>query len=192
MKLTEVRRGHVVILEGVYYRVTDIDHRTRGNLRGFIQVSLKNLSTGATSTKRFASTDTLDAAHLSKKNCQYLYPEGKSFVFMDNTSYEQFNLDEEVVGDVMKFIRLNDSVVINYLDDNPVEVDLPAAVTLQVVEADPAIRGNTASGNVTKRAVTDTGLEIKVPQHIGPGDLVSVDTRTGEFLSRAKQKEGEE
>lgn len=188
LKLTEVRRGHVVKLDdGVYYKVMDLDHRTRGNLRGFIQVTLKNMQTGSTATKRFASTDSLESAYLSKKNCQYLYPEGKMWVFMDNTSYEQFHLDEDVCGDAMKYVRLNQDVVVNCLDDKPVEIELPAAVTLEVVEADPAIRGNTAT-NVTKRAVCDTGLEIKVPQHVGPGDLVSIDTRTGEFLSRAKKE----
>lgn len=189
LKLTEVRKGHVVKLDdGVYYRVMDIDHRTRGNLRGFIQVTLKNMQSGSTATKRFASTDSLESAYLSKKTCQYLYPEGKSWVFMDNANYEQFSLDEEVAGEAMKYIRLNQDVVINYLDENPVEIELPAAVTLKVVESEPSIRGNTAT-NVTKKAVCDTGLEIKVPQHVVVGDLVSIDTRTGEFLSRKKEEE---
>ena len=185
-QLTKIRKGNIVKMDDTFFKVMGMDHITPGNKGGIVQLKIKNLTTGATSTKRFNSTDSIDTAFLSKRNCQYLYPEGNGWVFMDNETYEQFTLHEDVTGDAMKFVRLNSDVTVAELDGNPVEVELPAAVTLEVVEAEPAIKGNTATG-VTKKVVCDTGLEVRAPQHIDVGELISVDTRSGDFLGRAKE-----
>jgi len=185
-QLTKIRKGNIVKLDDTFYKVMGMDHITPGNKRGIVQLKIKNLTTGATAVRRFASSESIDTAFLSKRSCQYLYPEGSGWVFMDNETYEQFTLQEDVVGDAMKFVRLNSDVLVAELDGTPVEVELPASVVLEVVEAEPAIKGNTATG-VTKKVVCDTGLEVKVPQHIEVGETISVDTNNGDFLGRAKE-----
>jgi elongation factor P len=186
VQATQINKGAVITLDGVYHKVIERDHKTPGNKRGIIHLKLKNLEAGGHVSKRFATSDFLDTAYISKRNCQYLYQEPTGYVFMDNESYEQFTLSEDLVGEQMKFVPLNADVSIGYIDDRPMELDLPASMSLTVVESEPAIRGNTATG-VTKLAVTDTGLEVKVPQHIEVGELISVDTRTGDFMGRAKE-----
>ncbi len=184
-QLTNIRKGNVVRIDGVVYQVMELEHRTPGNLRAFVQLKLKNMESGAQFVKRFSSTDALETVFLAKRPCQYLYPEGKTYVFMDNETYEQFNLGEDVVGDKMKFVPLNGEAVVLFLDERAADIELPSTIVLEITESEPAIRGNTAT-NVSKRAVTNTGLEVKIPQHVDVGERVVVDTRTGEFVSRAK------
>jgi elongation factor P len=186
VNLTQIRKGQVVKLDGQNYQVVDLEHRTPGNLRAFVQLKLKNMANGSQFTKRFSADEALETVFLEKRSCQYLYPEGKTFVFMDNETYEQSNLGEDVVGEKMHFIPLNSDVVVLYLDGAACDVEVPSSVILTIKESEPSIRGNTAT-NVTKRAVTETGLELKVPQHINEGDRVVVDTRTGDFISRSKE-----
>jgi len=185
-QLTQVRKGNVVKMDGDFFKVVDMHHNTPGNKGGIVQLKLKNLKTGGHINKRFNSTDSIDTAYLDRRSCQYLYQEGSGYVFMDNENYEQFTLHDDVLGEDMKYVALNMDVKIAYLDGNPIEMELPASVTLEVTEAEPAIRGNTAT-NVTKRVVCTTGLEVKAPQHINVGDLISVDTRSGDFLGRSKE-----
>ncbi len=185
VNLTQIRKGMVVKLEGQNYQVVDLEHRTPGNLRAFVQLKLKNMANGSQFVKRFSADEQLDTVFLEKRSAQYLYPEGKTYVFMDNETYEQSNLGEDVVGDKMGFIPLNSDVVVLYLDGTACDIELPSSVVLEVTESEPSIRGNTAT-NVTKKAVCNTGLEIKVPQHIDVGDKVVVDTRDGSFISRTK------
>ncbi|MBX3470935.1 MAG: elongation factor P [Planctomycetes bacterium] len=187
VNLTQIRKGMVVKLEGQNYQVVDLEHRTPGNLRAFVQLKLKNMSNGSQFTKRFSADEQLETVFLEKRSAQYLYPEGKTYVFMDNETYEQSNLGEEVVGDKMGFIPLNSDVVVMYLDGTACDLELPSSVILEVTESEPSIRGNTAT-NVTKKAVCNTGLEIKVPQHIDVGDRVVIDTRDGSFLGRSNKE----
>ncbi|MGE0712078.1 MAG: elongation factor P [Planctomycetota bacterium] len=183
--VAQIRKGQVVKIDGVAYKVIDHSLLTRGNLRGIVNFTLRNIQTGKNENKRFNSNSNVETLWASKRTCEYLYEEGSGWVFMDKDSYEQFTLDAELVGDVMKYIPHNTEVQVLYIEEKPVDIDLPATVTLSVIEADPAIRGDTAT-NVTKRVVCETGLEIKAPQHIDVGDKVSVDTRTGDFMGRVK------
>jgi elongation factor P len=182
---TEVRKGMVVRVENNDFLVVDRQHITPGNWRGMVQMKLKNMKTGSIVQKRFGSTEKLETIFLEQKPCQYLYREGTSFVFMDNVSYEQLSLPGDLVDEDMKFVPENGEVQVTILDDNPIGIELPASVVLEIVESEPSIRGDTAT-NVTKKAKCQTGLEIKVPQFIEVGERVKVDTRTGEFISRAK------
>lgn len=185
--VSEVTKGQIVKMDGVDFQVIDREHRTPGNLRAFIQLKLKNLDTGAQFVKRFAVDDRLEPVFMERRPAQYLYPEGKQgFVFMDNESYEQSTLGEDVVADKMKYVPLNSNVIVLYLDGVARDIELPSSVTMEVTEAEPAIRGNTAT-NVTKRGVTNTGLEVRMPQHIDVGDKIIIDTRTGEFIGRTKE-----
>jgi elongation factor P len=186
VNLTNIRKGMVVKLEGQNYQVVDLEHRTPGNLRAFVQLKLKNMSNGSQFTKRFSADEQLETVYLEKKSCQYLYPEGKTYVFMDNQNYEQMNLGVDVVGDKMGYVPLNSDVVVLFLDEVACDIELPSSTILEVTESEPSIRGNTAT-NVTKKAVCNTGLEIKVPQHINVGDKVVIDTRDGSFIGRSKE-----
>lgn len=184
-QLTQIRKGNIVKMDGVFFKVAEMTHITPGNKGGIVQLKMKNLQTGGHINKRFNSTESIETAFLSKRNCQYLYAESDTWVFMDNETYEQFNLGEDVCGDLMKYVALNMDVQIAYLDETPVELELPASVTLEVIEAEPSIKGNTAT-NVTKLCKVETGLEVKVPPHIGVGEKIKIDTSEGKFLGRAK------
>ncbi len=183
---TEVRKGMVVKVDNQDFLVVDRQHITPGNWRGMVQMKLKNMKTGSIVQKRFGSTERLETVFLENKPCQYLFQEGKDYVFMDNVSYEQFSLAGELIEDDMKFVPPNGDVQVTLLDDKPIAIELPASVTLEIVDSEPSIRGDTAT-NVTKKAKCQTGLEIKVPQFIEVGEKVKVDTRSGEFISRAKE-----
>ncbi|MBI3724670.1 elongation factor P [bacterium] len=183
---TEVRKGMVVKVDETDFLVVDRQHITPGNWRGMVQMKLKNMKTGSIVQKRFGSTERLETVFLENKPCQYLYQEGKDFVFMDNVSYEQFTLPGELIEEDMKFVPPNGEVQVTLLDDKAIAIELPASVTLEIVDSEPSIRGDTAT-NVTKKAKCQTGLEIKVPQFIEVGEKVKVDTRTGEFISRSKE-----
>lgn len=183
--VTQIRRGNVVLIDGINFKVLDHHLNTPGNKGGIVTFKLRNLATGANISKRFNSNSSIDTVFFSKKSCQYLYPEGDSFVFMDNETYDQFNLGVDILGDSMKFVALNSDVMVLYLEETPCDIELPASVALEVVEAEPSIRGDTATG-VTKLCKVETGLEVKVPQHIKVGEKIAIDTRTGEFQGRSK------
>jgi elongation factor P len=182
---TEVRKGMIIKLEGKDFLVIDRQHITPGNWRGMVQMKLKDMTSGSITQKRFGSTEKVETAFLEKKPATYLYREAAGFVFMDTATYEQFTLSAELIDEDMKFVPENAEVQVNLLDDKPLGLELPSSVTLTVKESEPSIRGDTAT-NVTKKAITETGLQIKVPQFIEVGERVKVDTRTGEFISRAK------
>lgn len=185
LKATELRKGAVILGQnGELLLITDYEHRTPGNWRAVIHMKVKNLQTGQTSSMRPASGDSFDTAYLDKRKCEYLYKESNGdHVFMDSESYEQFPLPESLVGDTMGFVRENTTVDVTFYETTPVGVDLPPSVTLEVAEAEPAVKGNTAT-NVKKDAVLETGLKIKVPMHIAAGDKIKVSTVDGEFQGR--------
>lgn len=166
--------------------IVDYEHITPGNWRAIHQIKLKNLKTGNQRQLRLGSSDTLEEVFLDKKECQYLYKDSSGFVFMDNTTYDQFPLPEDVVGEYMKYLTENSNVVVTFHDVIPISVELPAAVQLKVIEAEPAARGNTAT-NVTKNVKVETGFELKAPPHIDVGDVIKISTTTGEFLSRVNK-----
>ncbi len=183
---TEVRKGMVINVENTDFLVLDRQHITPGNWRGMVQMKLKNMKTGSITQKRFGSTERVETVFLENKPCEYLYREGKDFVFMDKVNYEQFTLPGDLIDEDMKFVAPNGDVQITLLDEKPIGLELPASVVLEIVESEPSIRGDTAT-NVTKKAKCETGLEVKVPQFIEVGEKIKVDTRTGEFIQRAKE-----
>jgi elongation factor P len=133
---------------------------------------------------RLGSSDAFEVAYLDKKKAEYLYKDSSGYVFMDQQNYEQFPLSEELVGDKMAFVKENTVVDVTFHETLPIGVELPGSVVLKVVEAEAAVKGNTAT-NVKKDAVLETGLKIKVPLHIQAGEMVKVSTADGEFQGRA-------
>jgi elongation factor P len=187
-RATEIRKGNVVILDGELWQVIDQNHHTPGNLRAIINIKFKSLASGQTRSERFGSGDSFEIAFMEERKCQFLYKDLASakFVFMDTETFEQYELSPDEAGEAMNFVVEQQEVPIKFHDGTPISIELPGSVVLKIVESDPAIKGNTVS-NVFKRAVCETGLEIKVPLHIDVGELVKISTATGEFQGRAKE-----
>ena len=183
---SQVRKGMVIVGEdGQLYSVVDRDLNTPGNWRAILQLKLKNLKTGAVTMNRVRPEDKVEQAYLDKRAMQYLYQEGDEYVFMDLETYDQIHLHSDWVGDQILYLKENDNAQVTFHDGKPLSLELPATVELKVVETEPSVKGATAAAQY-KPAKLETGLKITVPPFVGVGEVVQVDTRTGEYLSRAK------
>ena len=184
VRATELRKGTVIVGDrGDLMLIVEYHHHTPGNLRAVIHIKAKNLATGAIKELRPGSGDAFEVAYLDKKRCEYVYKDSTGYVFMDQESFEQFPISDDLVGEMMGYVRENTPVVVTFHGTVAVGVELPSSVTLKVIEAETAVRGNTAT-NVKKDAVVETGLKVKVPPHIGVGDEIKISTENGEFLGR--------
>jgi len=183
---SQIKLGNVIEYEGDLWIVVESRHVKLAKGGGAMQMKLKNLKRGDHISNRFRSSDKLEMAFLEKRDCEYLYPEGDAFVFMDVENYEQYNLHQDMVGDQMKFVRHNERVNITFYEGAPITVALPPSVELEVTETEPGVRGDTVS-NVFKPATVETGYSLKVPNHIKVGDRLKISTETGEFLERVNQ-----
>ena len=184
VRATELRKGTVIVGErGNLLLITEYHHHTPGNLRAVIHAKVKNLASGVVTPQRWGSSDAFEVAYLDKKKCEYLYKDTTGFHFMDQETYEQFQVPEDLVADVMGYVRPNTPVAVTFHGPVAIGVELPASVTLKVIEAEAAVRGNTAT-NVKKDAVVETGLHVKVPPHISVGDEIKISTVDGEFQGR--------
>ena len=180
---SQMRVGTVIKFEDDLWIVVETQHVKLSKGGGAMQTKLKNLNRGDHITHRFRSSDKVETAFLDKRDCEYLYPEGEGFVFMDQENYEQYTLHREIIGGEMKFVRHNARVNITFYEGRPINVALPPSVELEVTETEPGVRGDTVS-NVFKPATLETGLTLKVPNHIKVGDRVKVSTESGDFLER--------
>jgi elongation factor P len=182
----DVRKGMVIIGEdGQLYQVVDRELRTPGNLPSKLRLKLKSLKDGRVNEVRVHPEDKVETAYLEKREMQYLYKDGDSYVFMDNETFDQIHLSEEMVGEFIGFMLENTNVQVLFHEGKALSVELPAAVELKVVETEPSLKGATAQAQY-KPAILETGLRLQVPPFINIGDRIVVDTRTGEYLSRAK------
>jgi elongation factor P len=183
---SQVRKGMVIVGDdGQLYAVIDRDLNTPGNWRAILNLKLKNLKTGAVTPRRFKPEDKVELAYLDKRTMQYLYQEGDGYVFMDKETYDQTTLSREWVGEQILFLKENDDAQVTFYDGKPISLELPATVELKVTETEPSVKGATAAAQY-KPATLETGLKITVPPFIGVGEVLQVDSRTGEYLSRAK------
>ncbi len=180
----DFRKGNTFELNGEPYVVLDFQHVKPGKGAAFVRTKYKNLKTGATREEAFNPSDKFPKAHIETKEMQYLYNDGEFYYFMDNETYEQIPLTFDQVEDAIKFLKENDSATIKFYQGKAFQVDPPNFVILVVTETEPGIKGDTAS-NVTKSATVETGAVIQVPLFVNEGDSVRVDTRTGEYMSRA-------
>lgn len=170
---------------GQLFTVVDRDLNTPGNWRAILQLKLKNLNTGAITINRVRPQDKVEQAYLDKREMEYIYEDADGFVFMDSENYDQVTLNREWVGDQGLYLKANNKVQVVFYEGKPISLELPATVELQVKETEPALKGATAAAQY-KPATLETGLKIQVPPFVGIGEMVAVDTRTGEYLSRAK------
>jgi len=180
----DFRTGLTVEVDGEVFVVVDFQHVKPGKGSACVRSKLKNLRTGAVIERTFRAGEKIPRAHLEKREMQCLYREGDSFVFMDNETYDQISLSETQLGDKVMYLKENMNISLLTHDGNLIGIELPHAVELEVVATDPGIRGDTATGG-TKPATLETGLVIQVPLFVEVGDVIKVDTRTGEYLERA-------
>ncbi len=181
---TQIRVGTLVMYNGELHRVHDMVHKTPGNLRGFVQVKMRNLRSGSMVDHRFGSTDRVEKASLDEREMEYLYSDSAGHHFMDQQTYDQVTLSDEVIGDQMKYLLANTAIHVDFFDGNPVGIELPNTVTLKVVETQPGMKGATASASY-KPATLETGLQVMVPQFVEAGARIKIDTRDDSYLERA-------
>jgi elongation factor P len=188
IRVTEARKGMILVHEGQLHIVVDYEHIAPGNWRAINQLKLKNLKTGNNVQLRLGSSEMVEQAHLDMKPCQYLYLDhNQGYMFMDNETFEQYAIDAELLGDKKNYLIENSNVTVTFHEGVAVGVELPPTVTLKVTMAEQAARGNTVNG-VTKNVTLETGYVVRVPGFIEAGELVKISTETGEFQGRAKEK----
>jgi elongation factor P len=180
---TQLRAGSIILHNGKPHRVTKVLHVTPGNWRGMVQTRLVNVETGASTEHRFRSEDKVERATLEQHQLQLSYRAGDEYHFMNVESFEMVALSAEVLGEAAGYLTPEAMIEAQYFEGRVVGVEMPMFVELTVTDTTPTIKGATAAAS-PKPATLETGLEIKVPQYIGTGDRVKVDTRTGEFIER--------
>jgi len=181
---TQIRVGTLLIHNGELHRVHDMIHKTPGNLRGFVQVKMRNLRNDSMAEQRYGSTDRVEKASLDEREMEYLYSDSAGHHFMDQQSYDQVSLSDEVIGDQMKYLLANTVIHVDFYEGNPVGIERPNTVTLKVTETQPGMKGATASASY-KPATLETGLQVMVPQFIEAGTRIKIDTRDNSYQERA-------
>jgi elongation factor P len=176
----------VILHEGDLWRCMESMHVTPGNWRGMVQATLRNLRTGAKHEMRFRSTDKIEPAFIDIAEMQYLFKERNLYTFMNTETYDQIQIDEELLGDAKAYLKENDLVKVQLHDNVAIGVELPASVVLVITDTTPGVRGDTVT-NTRKEATLETGIVVKVPLFINQGEKVRVDTRTGEFMERVNE-----
>ena len=174
----------LIKMEQDLFRVLELQHVTPGNLRGFVRVKLRNIRSGSLSDQKLRSEDSLDRATLDEREMQYLYQDGDDYYFMDTSSYEQIHINSEALGESVNYLKPEMTISVEFYGTEPVGIELPQTVDLKVVDTVPGIKGATASNQI-KPATTETGLVVSVPPFINNGDMIRVNTETGEYLARA-------
>lgn len=179
----DLRRGITIEWEGELYRVVEYQHSFVGRGSANVRVKLRNLRTGAITDHTFSPDQRFSDFRLELREVQYLYTDGHLYYFMDTETYEQPALPAEALGNAVNYLRENMTLQLAFYKGEPIEINLPTTVDLKVIEAPPGFAGDTATG-ATKRVTTETGLKVQVPLFVEEGDVIRVDTRTGEYVTR--------
>ena len=179
-----MRPGMVIKFNNDLYSIFSVNHRTPGNLRGFVQARMRSLRSGTMIEHRFSSEDKVEKAILEEHEMEYLYDDGEYFYFMNTENYEQMHLTKELLGDATEYLIPQLKVTVEFYDGKPMSVELPPTVDLTVVETEPGLKGSTVS-NVTKPAKMETGLVVQVPAFINTGEKIRVNTTEGTYQERA-------
>ena len=180
----DFRNGVTFEMEGQVWQIIEFQHVKPGKGAAFVRTKIKNVMTGAVVERTFNPTDKMPRAIIETKEMQYLYTDGDLYYFMDPETFEQMPLSKDAVEDAMQFVKENTNVTIRYFKGQPFSVEAPNFVELEVTKTEPGFKGDTAS-NTFKPATVETGYELQVPLFINIGDMIKIDTRSGEYLSRA-------
>jgi len=186
IQATQLKRGMCIKHDNELFRIVEAQHKTPGNLRGLVQAKIRNLRTGAISEHRFRSVDMVERAIMDEAEMEFLYQEGDMYHFMNNETFEQIALSDEVLGDAVNYLIANCKLKIELYDGRPVGIDLPLNVEMKVMETEPAIKGASVS-NQSKPAKMETGLIVNVPPFVNEGDVIKVDTATGSYVERVNR-----
>jgi elongation factor P len=181
----DLKRGMTLDLDGTLYQVIEFQHVKPGKGGAFVRTKLRNLKTGAVTERTFNAGVDVGLAIVERREMQNLYRDGDSFVFMDTATYDQHPVSADVAGDTASYLTEGATATVSMHDGNPLGVELPASVVLRVAKTDPGVRGDRVSGAM-KPATLETGLVVQVPLFVEEGDLVKVDTRSGQYLTREK------
>ena len=179
----DFKNGLTVEIEGNIYQILDFQHVIPGKGAAFVRTKLKNIINGGVVEKTFRPTEKFETAHIDRKDMQYLYSDGDLYNFMDMETFDQLAVNADVVGDSLKFVKENDTVKVISHQGNVFAIEPPITVELRVTETEPGVKGDTATG-ATKPAIVETGAQIMVPLFVNQDDVLKIDTRTGEYLSR--------
>jgi elongation factor P len=181
----QFRNGNHIEVDGTIFKILEFQHVKPGKGGAFVRTKLRRASDGAVIDRTFRAGEKFRAVRTEVRRMQFLYRDGNDAHFMDSQTYEQLTIAESAISSALRFMKDSEEVEVLYIDDRPADVQLPSALDLKVTETDPGVRGDTASGGGTKPAVLETGTRLQVPLFINVGDAVRVDTRTGEYVSRA-------
>jgi elongation factor P len=181
----QFRNGSHIDVEGTVFKIIEFQHVKPGKGGAFVRTKLRRASDGAVIDRTFRAGEKFRPVRTEVRRMQYLYRDGSDAHFMDSESYEQLTIPERAIAEPLRWMKDSEEVELLYIDEEPADVQLPSATDLTVTETEPGVRGDTASGGGTKPAVLQTGAKIQVPLFIEIGDVVRVDTRSGEYVSRA-------
>ena len=185
MPATQIRRGMVLVFEGQPCRVVEFRHHTPGNLRAMVQAKLKNIRTGASFEHRFRAADSIEKADMETHELEFLYQGGNTYHFMNTENYDQLEMDEEALGDNAQWMQPGMKILAEYYDGKAIGIQLPASLTLEIVETAPVMKTATKNAS-SKPAKLENGVTVNVPEFISAGERVRVNPTTGEYLERSK------
>jgi elongation factor P len=182
--VNELRKGVTFEQDGNLYKVLEYAHNKPGRGPATIRIKARDLRKGSTLDMTFTSSNRVQDVRLDYHNAQFLYADDRFLYFMDNQNYEQYPVNKSILGEQIDFLKPNMVVKLMFFESEALDVELPITVDMLITKAEPSVRGDTATG-VTKRVITETGLEVQVPSFVGEGDTIRVDTRNGEYITRA-------
>ncbi len=181
----QFKNGNHIDVDGTVFKILEFQHVKPGKGGAFVRTKLRRASDGAVIDRTFRAGEKFRPVRTEVRRMQFLYRDGNDAHFMDSESYEQLVIPEGSIGDALRFMKDSEEFDVLYIDDSPADVQLPSAIDLTIEQTEPGVRGDTASGGGTKPAVLETGAKINVPLFVNIGDAVRVDTRSGEYMSRA-------
>jgi elongation factor P len=181
--VNELRKGVTFEQDGSLYKVLDYAHNKPGRGAATIRIKARDLRKGTTLEMTFNSGNRVQDVRLDYHNSQFLYSDDRFYYFMDNQNYEQYSVNAEIIGDQAPFLKPNMDVKLMFFESEALDVELPTSVDMLITKAEPSVRGDTATG-VTKKVITETGLEVQVPSFVNQGDTIRVDTRNGNYVTR--------
>jgi elongation factor P len=181
----QFKNGTHIEIDGKIWKIIEFQHVKPGKGGAFVRTKLRRIEDGSVIDKTFRAGEKFRPVRTESKKMQYLYDSGEAAVFMDSTDYDQIEISKEVLGDSMQWVLANDEVDVLFVDEQPSDVQVPSAIEMKVTQTDPGLKGDTASGGGNKPATLESGVVVQVPLFIEEGDTVRVDTRAGEYISRA-------
>jgi elongation factor P len=180
---SELKKGVTILLDGEMYKVTEWSHNKQGRGSANVRLQLKNVRTGSNIERTFMAGSKFEDVRLDRRSVQFMYADGDQYNFMDSETYEQLALPQDILGDSINYIKENDTIDVLFFRDEPMDVDLPTAVVLEVVQTETGLQGDRATA-AFKPARLETGITVQVPLFVNEGDRVKVDTRDGKYLER--------